>query len=119
METAAITNTSSLASAAAALQKSSREEHAEAIDSPHEERTETGLSLSQSAESLPELSESGLNLSASIQNRASQASESTIENKAQAQQAINELSISIQKSPDQVGAAQSNLTSNIVKSLLG
>ena len=119
METGAITTNSSLASAAAALHRSPREERTETIDSANEERTEAANSSSQPTESRPELSESGLKLSAGFQSRATKTTESTIENNAQAQQAINELSIAIQKSPDQAGAAQSNLSSNVVKSLLG
>ena len=118
METGAISTHPSLASAAAALQKSPREERTEAIDSANEERTEANTS-SHPPESRPELSESGLKLSASFLSHTSKTTESTIENNAQAQQAINALSIAIQKSPDQAGAAQNNLTSNVVKSLLG
>lgn len=119
METGAIISQSPIANTAQVLHKRPIEEQAETVDSTNEERIETAIPSSQSAESRLELSESGLKLSSNFQNRASETNGSTIENNEQAQQAINELNIAVQKSPDQAGAAQNNLTSNVVKSLLG
>lgn len=119
METGAITANSTSVDASKGL-ISSRIERNAALDTANEERRTGTASVSdQPAENRPELSETGLRLATSYLLPTNVTAKSSIENNIQAQKATHEIANVIQKIPHQAIAAQSNLTSNVVKSLLG
>ncbi|PKM10317.1 MAG: hypothetical protein CVV13_13525 [Gammaproteobacteria bacterium HGW-Gammaproteobacteria-3] len=121
METSAIRPDSSALTRAASLAKSPREEQNEIVSSPREEINEGAVSSTRPTESRSQFSDSGLRLLASFQSRGNTVNTSgnAIKDTVQAQRTITDLNNAIQKTPDLAGAAQSNLTSNVVKSLLG
>ncbi|MGR9115208.1 MAG: hypothetical protein ACU85E_05535 [Gammaproteobacteria bacterium] len=119
METGAITTNSSLTSALSSLQRNSREEQTESIDSGNAERADSVGSLNAPTDSRAEFSEIGLKLSASIRSVPDEISEPAIQDADQARQISNELNNAIQQNPGLANAAQSNLTSFAVESLLG
>lgn len=115
----AVTANFSNAHANAPLTQSPTDERKGVNDPASGERTESPADPAQTAGNHVQLSEAALKLSSTFQNPATVSPHSAINNGSQAQQAINDLRAAIQNSPELAGAAQSNLTSNVVKSLLG
>ena len=115
----AVTTNFSNAHTTPTLTQSTTNERKEGKTPAPGERTENPADSAQASSNHVQLSEAALKLSSSPQNSASVTAHSAISHTSQAQQAINDLKNAIQNSPELAGAVQSNLTSNMVKSLLG
>ena len=98
-------------------QQAERAEQAQSnSQAPASDNLLAGTAVPENGETT-QISDDALRFAATAADNRATASE--VESNEEAQEIINQLSESIQGNPNQAGAAQSNLTSNVVRNLLG
>ncbi|MGR9052597.1 MAG: hypothetical protein ACU84J_08115 [Gammaproteobacteria bacterium] len=118
METGILSNNSTLAGTTASIQRNSREERVETIDSQAEERTENRNSNARTNDAGAALSDSGLRLSTNFVRASSAASDTGIDNNEQARRAIENIRSATINDPARALTAQGNPGADLVQSLL-